>query len=232
MTLKGKYVTAVVLAAGSGSRMNASLPKQYMELCGETVLSRTLKVFEECPTVDSIVTVVREEECEALGALLGARLVKLSSVISGKSTRSLSAKAGFENIPERTDIVVFHDAARCLLTVKDLDAVILEAEEHGAATAAVGIFDTVKRTLDGRITDTLNREELVCASTPQAFSVDLYRRGLLMCSDAMEGITDDNMIAERAGASVRVVLTSKENIKITTEEDLCYAEYILKKRNK
>jgi 2-C-methyl-D-erythritol 4-phosphate cytidylyltransferase len=212
--------------------MNSDLPKQYMELCGETVLSRTLQAFDACPLIDSTVAVVREEEREELSELLSRRFVKLSSVISGKGTRSLSAKAGFLSIPKETDIVVFHDAARCLITACDIEAVVLAAEAHGAATAAVGISDTVKRTHGGFVSETLNRDELVLASTPQAFSVAVYRRGLDLCSGDMESITDDNMIAERAGASVRVVLTSKENVKITTEEDLCYAEYILKRRNK
>ena len=232
MTLKGKYVTAVILAAGSGRRMNSALPKQYMELCGETVLSHTLRAFEDCPIIASTVAVVREEEREELSELLSRRFVKLSSVISGKETRSLSAREGFLSIPRETDIVVFHDAARCLVTVCDIEAVVLAAEEYGAATAAVPVFDTVKRTSGGFVSETLNRDELVCASTPQAFSVGIYRKGLELCLDNIEDITDDNMIAERAGASVRVVITSKENVKITTEEDLCYAEYVLKGRDK
>lgn len=230
MAVNGKYVTAVILAAGSGSRMMTDIPKQNIVLCGKSVLARALCAFEKSSLVDSIVLVVRDENTESVKRDFGADFVKLSSVISGGDTRAASAKAGFCAIPDKTDIVAFHDAARCLVTVEDIDKVIRRASETGAATASAGVTDTVKLVDGDIIKETLDRERLRFAQTPQAFSVDIYRKGLVALGEDFTRTTDDNMIAEAAGAKVTAVETSRYNIKITTKDDILYAEFILSRR--
>ena len=224
------FVTAIVLAAGSGTRMGSETTKQKISLLGESILSRTLRAFSECDGVDAIVVVCKDDEKEWARAETENKIDKITSIISGGNSRAESARIGFANIPPETDYVAIHDGARCLITPENINSVIKKALESGAATAAVKATDTVKLCNGGCIVRTLPRDEVVLASTPQIFSRELYQRALN--NSSLDGVTDDNMLVESIGVEISVVDIGKENIKITTPDDIEFAEYIIKRRSR
>ena len=222
-------VAAVILAAGSGTRMLSDVTKQRMYIRGESVLHRSVRIFSECENINSIVVVCRADEMEWAESEL-SDILKPCSIISGGKTRAESAKLGFWAIPDDSDFVAIHDGARCLVTRDIIESVVSAAVFSGAATASTPVTDTLKRVnSDSKIVETIPRESIYSASTPQVFSTLLYKKALSMAEN-IEAFTDDNMLIEALGHEVVCVDTGRENIKITTPDDISYAEYILGKR--
>ena len=220
-------VTAIILAAGSGSRMNSKITKQKLTVGGESVLKRTVRIFSECPDIDSIVVVVREDECAFAKGEIGD-FEKVTEIIVGGKTRAQSAKCGFDAIPEKTDFVAIHDAARCLVTPDMISRVVCDAEKYGAATASSRVVDTIKRVnAQGFIEATLPRNELIMVQTPQVFGTDLYRKAVETADLSDASITDDNMLLEKIGIHPYITDTGRNNIKLTTQEDLLFAEFLI-----
>ncbi len=230
MTKIHKYhTTAIILAAGCSTRMAADIPKQNMLISGMSMLERCVSVFNSSTDIDSIVLVVRGSDVGALTAL-ATQYSKIASVVSGGNSRAESAAIGFSAIPDETRFVAIHDAARCLVTVEMISAVVCEAYTMGAATAATRVTDTLKLTdEDDVIVKTVPRENMYRAATPQVFSREIYSRAL-DSAELSQDITDDNMLVERIGVPIRCVDTGGYNLKVTTREDLLLAEFILKKR--
>ena len=141
-------------------------------------------------------------------------------------TRAESAKLGFLAMNRDNDYVAIHDAARCLVTEKNISDVIKAAFISGAATAATAVVDTLKSAKSGLIDSTVSREGLYFAQTPQVFSRALYAEAL-RSADSLDHITDDNMLVEKIGTKITVVETGRENIKITTKSDLEFAKYVI-----
>lgn len=227
-----EYKTAaVIVAAGMGSRMGTDITKQRMKLLGHTVLWHTLRAFEDCDTVDSIVLVVRADERAAVLSDIGDEFGKISVITEGGKTRLDSVKCGIRALTHSTDVVAIHDGARCLVTPAMVDSVVRAAIEHGSASAVSVITDTVKKVNDkGKITDTLKRDGLCLAATPQVFFLSKYREALNSLEEGTE-YTDDNMLLENIGEEIFAVDTGRENIKITYPEDLGYAEYVIRRRS-
>lgn len=222
-----KRVCAIILAAGSGLRMNSDRPKQNIEISGKTVLLHTVLSFEESRLTDSIVVVVRGEDLLSVKKELSP-ISKVVAVVSGGDSRLESARLGFLAAPE-SDFVAIHDAARCLITPEMIDTVIAAAQEYGAATAGCAVVDTVKICEGGMIKGTYPREKLFAATTPQVFLSQLYKKALENAEN-IGHITDDNMLVESIGAPIKCVDIGRTNLKITTKEDLDYAEYIISRR--
>lgn len=226
-----KFVTAIILAAGSGRRMNSSCAKQNIEILGKSVLSWCVEAFSECKLISSIVVVAREEDVENLKRCLPVKYPKISAIVSGGRCRAESAKNGYSAIPNASEFVAIHDAARCLITAENIGEIVTCAIEYGAATAASKLTDTVKLVSpDGFIESTVPRDKLYIAGTPQSFSVEKYQRALSEFKGDLANITDDNMLLESIGEKVFTIDIGKENIKITEQKDLEYAEFLLKKR--
>lgn len=229
--MEKKFVTAILLAAGSGSRMGAEQTKQRMSILGKTVLRRSAEALACCDDIDAIVVTVRADETEFAASEL-ADISKVIKIIPGGKIRAESAKLAFEAIPRNTDFVAIHDAARCLVTRDMIKRVVDTAKACGAATAGRFVSDTVKRiSTDGVITETIPRGELFLASTPQVFAVEIYKKALAE-ADITESVTDDNSLVEKLGYPIRIVDVGGENIKITTREDIDYAELIIIKRGR
>ncbi len=224
-------ITAIILAAGSGSRMMSDKTKQMMDICGQSVLRRAALAFEAAPSVGSVIVVVRADETDfARDAVRG--LKKAAAVICGGETRQESARLGFLYAEPYSDYVAVHDAARCLVTPEMIEAVIADAVLHGAATASSAVTDTVKRVGgDGCILATVDRTELRAVQTPQIFKTELYRMALEHAERHGLTVTDDNMLLESIGVPIFCTDTGKENIKITTPDDITLAEYLLNRRN-
>lgn len=229
MKVNKPIVTAIILAAGSGTRMGAEVTKQRRELCGSSILYRSVNAFSSCPDITHIVVVSRHDELGWAREELG-KFDKLGAIVPGGKTRAESVKLGFAAIPNDTEFVAIHDGARCIIKQAEISEVLEMAYLYGAATACTAVTDTVKVVGDdGMINSTLSRENLFLAQTPQVFKKTSFAEALLRV-DPSEQITDDNMLIEKMGGRVYPVDIGRENIKITTADDLGYAEYILNRR--
>lgn len=223
-------VFAVLLAAGIGSRMNSSSTKQMMRIGSYTVLERCVRAFDLCEYIDRIAIVCRAEELKTVGEQACRISDKVECVIIGGKTRAESAHIGFEAVKGSCDFVAIHDVARCLILPEQINAVVSAAIATGAASATSQVFDTLKIVdSDNTLVSTVDRRTVRAASTPQVFSCNLYEQGLAACS-SVENVTDDNMLMEAIGQRVVAVDVGRNNIKITTPEDIQYAEFILDKR--
>ncbi len=228
---KKPIVTAIILAAGSGSRMGLDITKQRLIIKGESVLSHTLSAFERAGEIDSVVVVVREDEKGWVENEFLSKFSKIKSIVAGGKTRAESAVCGFSAAGRDSNFVAIHDGARCLITPDMINEVVRMAYQHNAATAVSRISDTLKSVgSDGFVTSTIPRDGVFSATTPQVFSRSIYEQALEgLYADA--SFTDDNMLVERLGEKIFAVDCGKENIKITTRDDIDYAEYILERRS-
>ena len=223
---------AVIPASGLGRRLNSQAGKAFAAVAGQPLIAYTVRVFQECPEVDEIVLVVREDQMAAAELLVEEReFSKVNAVIAGGKVRQDSVRNGLAKVSADSDIVAIHDGARPLVTREIIVSSIEAAREDGAAIAAVPVTDTIKSSLDGRfVASTLEREKLYAVQTPQTFALALiesaYERAY---ADGYFG-TDDASLVERLGMPVRIVEGSYENIKVTTATDVAITEAIMRER--
>ena len=222
------YVTAIILAAGSGSRMGGEITKQKMLLCGESIIHRTVKAFASSDEIDAILIAAKEDEIDWLKEEI-RDITKPISIIVGGKTRAESSVKAFDAISPETDFVAIHDGARCLVTKENIEDVVRAAYEHRCASAGTKVTDTIKLQKNGFVESTISREELFAAHTPQVFSKQIFEKALMAISADIE-YTDDNMLVEIIGEKIYTVDTGKQNIKITTPDDIRFAEYIIEGR--
>lgn len=216
------------MAAGSGSRMNIDKTKQRLILGGKSVLLRTVQIFDRSDAVDAITVVVREDEVEfARDELKG--IGKLKNIVVGGETRLKSVINGIRSLTTDTEFVAIQDAARCFTSDSDIKKIYEDAKIYGAATASCKITDTVKmRDADGNILKTVDRSSLVAVQTPQIFDFKRFFFALSEINSDDTSLTDDNAVFEQLGFAVHLTETAKSNIKITVQEDLEYAEFLLR----
>jgi 2-C-methyl-D-erythritol 4-phosphate cytidylyltransferase len=218
---------AIIVAAGRGERMGASRPKAFLDLAGRPLLLRSALVFEAAPSVDGIVAVVPAEEVEAARAVLGS-IRKLRAVVAGGARRQDSVLEGLKQAPDGfAGVALVHDAARPLVDVPLVESVVRASAETGAALPVLGLVDTVKRVKDGRVLETIDRSELAAAQTPQGFRFALLVEAYEAAFRDRVALTDEAMAVERLGRRVAAVPGSPINRKITTPEDLAWAEGVL-----
>jgi len=221
---------AIVPAAGSGSRMNREISKQYLRLAGRPVLVHTLQVLEACPGVDGLFVVVPPQDAASVrsGVIDPWNLKKVAAVIAGGRERQDSVRAGLDALGRDAQIVIVHDAVRPLIGVETVERCIREAAECGAVTVGVPVKDTVKEVApDGRVLRTCDRSALWLTQTPQAFRRDILERAHREALRDGIRATDDTSLVERLGIAVRMIPGDYRNIKITTPEDLVIAEALL-----
>ena len=226
------FVSAVILAAGSGTRMQSDTTKQWMLLENEPLFVHSLRAFDRSRHIKEIILCVKEDELhmyDQLADKYGIR--KLKTVVVGGDTRAASALNGFKKISDKSTHVAIHDAARCLITPKMIGRVISAAVAHGSAAAACKASDTVKIcSSKGFIENTPVRSSVWLAQTPQVFETEIYRASAYLAISDKLTVTDDCSLAEHAGFTVKLVDCGKENLKITEPVDLYFAEAVLKMR--
>ncbi len=218
---------AILVAAGRGERMGSERPKAFLDLAGEPLLLRAARAFDAAPSVDQVVAVVPQAEREAARTLLEP-IRKLLAVVSGGERRQDSVLEGMKQVPAGFDgVVLVHDAARPLVDVALVERVVREAAACGAALPVLPLADTVKRVRDGSVVETLDRGELAAAQTPQGFRFPLLAEAYEAAFRDRLTLTDEAMAVERIGATVHAVPGSPRNRKLTTPEDLAWAEGIV-----
>ncbi|MBQ7319822.1 MAG: 2-C-methyl-D-erythritol 4-phosphate cytidylyltransferase [Clostridia bacterium] len=227
-----KYTTAIIAAAGQSTRMGTGGSKQLLLLCGIPVLAHTLLAYERARSIHEIVVVCREQDIPVIRSIAedyGIR--KLQAVVRGGETRQESVLCGLRHISKKTQFVAIADGARCLTTPQQIEEICRVAYKTRAASAATPVTDTVKRAdRYGRITETVDREQLYLAQTPQIFDFNLYHAAAYYALENKFSATDDNSLIEFINHPVRLVDCGRENIKITTPVDLIFAEAILRDR--
>jgi len=220
--------TAIIAAAGIGSRMQAGRAKQLIELGGVPLLVHTLRRFEDCSAVDNVILVLQPSlTAEVLALASRHNFTKISRVVAGGAERQDSVYRGLQVItPETAGVVAIHDAARPFVRPDEIRTVIELAASKGAALLAVPATDTIKQVRSGRVQRTLDRKGIYHAQTPQAFQYSIIREAYDRAfEDGFVG-TDDSQLVERIGHRVSVVEGSYTNIKITRPFDLRLAEAI------
>jgi 2-C-methyl-D-erythritol 4-phosphate cytidylyltransferase len=223
-------ITALIVAAGKGLRMQSEVPKQYLLLAAEPILSRTLRVFDQCEAIDAICLVVAESDLAFCRQeiLPSAGLGKAITLVAGGVERHHSVYNGLQAMEAGTEIVVIHDGVRPFIDPAQIRASIDGARRFGACILAIPARDTLKRADSSNlIIDTLDRETVWLAQTPQAFQYSLIRQAHESASRAGYRSTDDAVLVERMGKPVKIIEGSPLNIKITSPEDFKLASAIL-----
>jgi 2-C-methyl-D-erythritol 4-phosphate cytidylyltransferase len=219
----------VIVAAGTGSRMNMDANKQYVEICGKPVLARTIQAFEDCGRISEIVVVVNEKDIIYCKQNIVERygFEKVKVLVSGGGTRQESVARGLGQVGEDCGIILIHDGARPFIDAASIASSIDAAEEFGAACVAVPVKDTVKSAdSEDFVNSTPDRSRLWSIQTPQAFKADIIKKAHRIAAEEGFSGTDDAVLAERLGHRLKLVMGSYFNIKITTQEDLVLAEAI------
>lgn len=218
--------TAIILAAGNGTRMNIKKSKMLLEINGKSVIQRTCETFLGIDEIDEIIVVCRESEIDLFNTLLTNE--KITFVIGG-ATRQQSVQNAVDTIEcDDGSYIIIHDGARCLVTAEVIKSTLELAQETGAAATGVFVKDTIKVVdKNNKIVSTPDRSSLVAIQTPQIFKASLYKAASQKALEDRMDFTDDCRIAEYAGYSVSVFPGDYSNIKITTPDDILLAESIL-----
>ena len=228
MSSKSYKTLAILVAGGGGKRFGGTTPKQFLPLAGKPLLVWALEAFQACSAIDGICLVIPEEQQASVAEWPQTyQLDKLQWIVAGGKERQDSVLAGFKAIP-RADYVLVHDGARPLVTAEVIERVLAGAGDKGAAVPGLDVTETLKRVAEGgNVLTTVDRDEYATIQTPQGFRYTILAEALQEAvTDGFYG-TDEAMLIERMGFPVSVVPGQRENIKVTTPDDLRFAELLL-----
>lgn len=223
-------ISALLVAAGKGTRMGPNIDKLFLELNECPVIAHTWRRFEQADPVDEIVLVVREGMQSAFTELAARfKFHKPFRVVVGGKERQDSVWNGLAALSSDSEIVAIQDAARPCTSQSLITATIEAARQTGAAVAAQPVTDTIKESSDGkRIERTLDRSRLWAVQTPQTFRVAIIRRALAEARRRSLVLTDDTAACELIGQPVELVLSAHPNPKVTRLEDLPFVAAVLR----
>ena len=223
--LKLKTCGAVIVAAGSASRMGG-IDKVMADLGGEPMILRTVRAFQNCDAIASIVIVTREDLIQPIAGLC-RDMKKVVAVVAGGGSRQESVHLGLNALPKGTKLAAVHDGARPLISGQVIDRVVRAANTYGAAAPAIPVKDTIKVVSGGLVKETPDRATLQAVQTPQVFDFDLLRGALKKAETDGASVTDDCSAVERTGMKIKIVEGDERNLKVTTPMDLKIAELLL-----
>lgn len=221
-----KDTTVIIAAAGSASRMKGE-DKLLADLCGKSVIARTILAFQNAPSVAEIIIVTKEKkipQLEMIVASCGAS--KVTKIVAGGETRQQSVINGLKASEAETSMIAVHDGARPLISTELIEKAIADARVFGGAALGVPVKDTVKVVDDGLVTDTPDRSKLYLIQTPQVFKKTLYIDGVNFAVAHELDFTDDCQLVEAVCGKIAVTTGDYRNIKITTPDDLLIARAI------
>ena len=221
---------AIIVAGGLGHRMNSSLPKQFMTLCGKPVLQWSLECFNSVQSVKKIILVLPEDWIdEGKKYLKTFKPTKDFSIAIGGKLRQDSVYNGLKLVDDDFDFVAVHDAARPGITPELVEEGFAKAKEKGNAIFAVPSYDTLA-VLDGdEIVDNADRNKIYRVQTPQIFNYKVLKEALEKADKEKIVGTDEATLVRRLGYKIFIVLGSEKIAKITTIEDLALAEFLFNK---
>lgn len=224
------FTSAIIAASGNSTRMGLDISKQLIEIGGKPCIEHTLKSFENCDVIDEIVVVCRQVDIDSISEIAN-KFSKVKAVVTGGDTRADSVANGVNACNADTQFFAIHDGARPLVTKEDITKVVQTAYKTSAATLCTPVTDTIKVVSSSDvILSTPDRSTLKAVQTPQVFEQNLYRKAISYTVENKLSVTDDCSMVEAMGEPVSVVLGSSENIKLTTQTDLIFAQAILKSR--
>lgn len=219
-------LSVIIPAAGQSSRMNSAVSKQLMKINGVEVLALTVQAFESLDIVKEIIIVCREsEKAEFIKLMKKYNITKLKAFVNGGETRQRSVLNSLEYISDDCDYIAVHDGARPLVSPELIENTAKYAELHGAAAPGIPVKDTIKIVdAQGFVSSTPNRPSLRAIQTPQIFLKKNYLKAAQTAINSAAEYTDDCAMLEAAGYRVYICEGSISNIKITTAEDIVFAE--------
>src|SRR5665213_1214804 len=222
--------SAIIVAAGKGTRMGANIDKLWLEVAGRPVIAHTWKQFNDADCVDEIIIVVRDGMQSHFTELAEKyHFQKSFRLVVGGAERQDSVWNGLCAASQKTEIVAIQDAARPCTSAALIAATIAAARETGAAVAAQPVTDTIKETVDGKIISrTVDRSKLWSVQTPQTFRVEVIRRAISAARDNNLVLTDDTAACELIGQPVQLVKSATPNPKVTVPADLPFIENLLR----
>ena len=221
--------SAIIVAAGKGTRMGANVDKLFLEIAGRPIVVHTWQRWDRVQCVDELVFVVRDGMQSVFTELAAQfEFKKPFRIVRGGAERQNSVWNGVEAVSDRTDVVAIQDAARPCTSELLIHATIEAAKETGAAVAAQPVTDTIKESSDGKIIErTIDRSRLWAVQTPQSFRIEVIRRALSEVRRQQLHVTDDTAACELIGQPVRLIQSPQPNPKVTRPEDLPYVELLL-----
>lgn len=224
--------TAIIVAGGSGKRFGGNTPKQFLEILGKPLIIHTLERFQQCSEINQIVLVLPSNQASNFLQIVNKYgITKLAKIVAGGKTRAESVSKGLKSVQAtKAKIIAVHDGARPLVSSNEISECVLKAKENGAAILVSSVTDTIKQVKDGKIVNTIDRNQLRRAQTPQCFRYEILKRAFEN-ADLGEAATDESYLVEKLGIEVSIVEGSAKNIKVTTQEDLKLAENLLKEFN-
>ena len=223
--LKQKRCGAVIVAAGSASRMGG-IDKVMAELGEEPMVARTVRAFQQCDAIAEIVVVTRPDLIIPVNSLCKS-FDKVKAVVAGGDSRQASVSLGLSALSKGIKLAAIHDGARPLISRQVIDRVVRAANTYGAAAPAIPVKDTIKVVQGGIVKETPDRKGLYAVQTPQVFDLDLLRGALKKAQQDRAEITDDCSAVERLGMPVKMVEGDERNLKVTTPMDLAVAKMLL-----
>jgi len=226
---------AIITAGGLGKRFGGegaeALPKQFIPLQGKPVILHSIQLFESSELIREIILVVPDAWVDYTKSEIVDKfhLSKVTKIIAGGTQRQQSVEKGFNSFSATPEIVVVHDGVRPFVTLDIIEEVVAEAGKSGGAIAAYPSTDTIKKSSpELSIENTVPRDDIWFAQTPQAFKYETLKKAFEKASEDGYLATDESQLLERLGMEVKLVKGSKYNIKITTPEDIEMGELILK----
>jgi len=229
-----KSVAAIICAAGASKRFGGKRKKPFGDVAGRAVFLRSVELFSDRDDVKQILLAISPEDEELVSVKWGANLKFFNvKICFGGDERFDTVSKALELIKDDIELVAVHDAVRCCVTKKWIDAVIAKAGETGAAILACPVVATIKEAKNNTIIRTVERTGLYEAQTPQVFKAELLERAYKTIKDLDKSkISDDSQLVETLGEKVSIVEADSSNIKITRPNDIAIAEAILRSRPK
>lgn len=224
-----KQISVIIVAAGSSNRMGMNTNKIFLDLCGRSVIERTISAFTDIPEIFEIILVTKKEFFDDFKNIIRRYFLNIK-LVEGGSSREESTYNGLLEVSDDSDFVICHDGARPLVSRQNIVNVINELDNYKAVITGVRVKDTIKYiSSDLEVISTPDRRLLYNIQTPQAFEKEIILEGYKKFFEKSNFITDDSSIIEKLGVRIKLVEGEYSNIKITTIEDILYAKVLLER---